>query len=146
MHYTFAKHYSLANPPPANWRGGPTLPRVLLAEPEAESLAVYARHLDNAKLTVSVCLDLSNLVRHIRETDPHLLIVNPSSDLSLGIRMLEQAAVHFPDLPVITVGAAIPEIYLDRLMGNTGVTLHLNRALSQPSDVAVAAQHLLNHY
>jgi hypothetical protein len=137
MDYMFTRHYIFNQPAAAN-----NLPRVLLAEPEPEALAVYARHLSQARFLVSVCLDLDQLLRHVEEAVPHLLILNPGPDLAVTVRLLEQASRRWPKLLVITVGRAIPDAYLDRLMAS-GVSLHLNRSLCRPVDIAIAARHLL---
>jgi DNA-binding NtrC family response regulator len=141
MDYLFHQHYSLQAPsgpfaPPS------ASPVVLLAETEPEALALYARHLANASLLVSVCLDLGQLLRQIRAAQPHLLVINPAPDIAATITALRQVAAAHPGLPIITVGAPIPDPYLDRLMA-TGVALHINRTLSQPRDIAVAARQIL---
>lgn len=139
MDYLFRQHYSLKPKQTQPAVGSPT---VLLAESEAEALAVYARHLTRANLLVNVCLDLAGLHRQVKEVGPQLLVINPSSNLPGTLIVLEQIQSTHPALPIITVGAPIPDSYLDRLMAS-GVALHLNRTLSQPRDLAIAARQIL---
>jgi hypothetical protein len=139
MNYLFHYHHTLQSPEGARTSGAPL---VLLAETEPEALALYARHLAQVRLLVNVCLDLSQLARQAAEIRPQLLVINPTSDLSAAIAVLRQVMTAQPGLPVITVGSAIPDSYLDRLMAS-GVVLHINRNLSQPRDVAVAARQIL---
>jgi hypothetical protein len=138
MNYIFRQHYTL----PRSDAGFSQMPVVLLAEPEAETLAVYARHLTRAQLSVNVCMELSLVLRQIREVKPHLLIINPMPDLAPAINLLRQVAETYPGLPIITIGLAIPDPYLDRLMA-AGVTLHINRTLTRPPDIAIAARQIL---
>lgn len=141
MDYLFHQHYTLQQQPdglPAT----PGFPVVLLAESEPEALALYARHLAGAHLLVNVCMDLGQLSRQAQELQPHLLIVNPAPDIVSTIAVLKRIAMALPSLPIITIGSAIPDLYLDRLMA-TGVALHINRTLSQPRDIAVAARQIL---
>lgn len=139
MDYLFRQHYSLKPQSEQSQASGPT---VLLAESEAEALALYARHLTKANLLVNVCLDLTHLHRQVREIEPHLLVVNPSSNLSATLVVIKRIQTTHPALPIITVGGPIPDTYLDRLMAS-GVALHLNRTLSQPRDLAIAARQIL---
>lgn len=141
MKYLFRQHYSLqgADMKPSKQ---PAAPTVLLVEPEPEALAMYARHLSRANLLVNVCLELVNLMRHVQEVRPHLLVINPTPNLRASLAVLKQIQVKHPALPIITVGAPIPDPYLDQLMA-TGVALHINRYLSQPRDIAVAARQIL---
>jgi hypothetical protein len=140
MDYLFRRHYKMQ--PSASAQPTVAAPLVLLAEPEAEALAVYARHLTKANLLVNICLELSLLIRQVEEVRPHLLVLNPGKDIAEAISILQQVTGTNPGLPVITIGGAIPDHYLDRLMA-TGVALHLNRSLTQPRDIAVAAKQLL---
>lgn len=135
MQYIFRKNYTMQNEP-----SGP--PLVLLAEPEPEALALYARHLTRANLLVNVCLELSGVLRQIQHASPQLLIINPSADIAYGLVLLRKISSRHPELPIITIGGAIPDPYLDRLMAS-GVAFHLNRSLTQPRDIAVAARQIL---
>jgi DNA-binding NtrC family response regulator len=140
MDYLFRQHYSLK--PKQSSLPSAQAPTVLLSESEAEALALYARHLTRANMLVNVCLDLGTLHRQVRELGPQLLVVNPSSNLAGTLVVLERIQATHPALPIITVGAPIPDSYLDRLMAS-GVALHLNRTLSQPRDLAIAARQIL---
>ncbi len=145
MEYLFRQHYTLQTPPGSVGPVDaivPVMPVVLLAEPEPEALALYARHLVRADLLVNVCMELSRLLRQVQDTRPGLLIINPTPDLGAAISLLRQVAAAHPGMPVITIGSAIPDAYLDRLMAS-GVALHLNRSLTQPRDIAVAARQIL---
>jgi len=137
MDYLFRQHYTVRQPAPLS-----AAPSVLLAESEPEALALYARHLSEANLLVNVCLDLNRLLTNINEVQPHLLIINPAPDLAGTIASLRQVAASYPGLPIISIGAPVPDPFLDRLMA-TGVALHINRTLSQPRDIAVAARQIL---
>jgi DNA-binding NtrC family response regulator len=140
MDYLFRQHYTM-NP---GMSVASSTPMVLLAEPEPEALALYARHLSRADLLVSVCLEARRLPYHVQEAQPHLLVINPMPDLALSLNMLEYISQLQPGLPVITVGTAIPDHYLDRLM-SLGVSLHINRSLSQPRDIVIAARQILGY-
>jgi len=144
MNYVFRQHYTWQTPSSDVTlnRGDRNFPTVLLVEAEPEALALYAGHLTKANLLVNVCLELSDVLRQISETQPHLLIVNPSRDLNQALAVLSQVTRLEPGLPIITVGGTIPDPYLDRLMA-TGVALHLNRLLTQPRDIAIAARQIL---
>jgi len=133
MDYIFRQHYNAVSA---------TTPVILLAEPEPEALALYARHLTNADLLVNVCMELHQLLQQVRQVRPHLLIINPAPDITATILLLRQVLSLYPDLPIITVGAPVPDPYLDRLMA-AGVALHINRSLSQPRDIAIAARQML---
>ncbi len=141
MDFLFRQHYTLQAPSPIPTVAAGT-PLVLLLETEPESLSLYIGHLTKANMLVNVCGELSQLLRQVKEIQPHLLIVNPSHDLKLALAVLSQVASAQPGLPIITVGPSIPDPYLDRLMA-TGVALHLNRRLTQPRDIAVAARQIL---
>jgi DNA-binding NtrC family response regulator len=141
MDFLFRQHYTL-KAPKSPLQAEASAPLVLLVETEPESLALYASHLAKASMLVNVCLELSELQRQVRDIEPHLLIVNPSHNLNLALTVLRQIAKAHPGLPIITVGGSIPDPYLDRLMA-TGVALHLNRQLTQPRDIAVAARQIL---
>jgi DNA-binding NtrC family response regulator len=141
MEYLFRQHYNL-QPLPDAIAPDSASPIVLLAESEPEALALYARHLARADLQVNVCMELALLLRQVQDSRPGLLIINPTPDITAAIALLRQIAAAQPGIPVITIGAAIPDAYLDQLMAS-GVALHLNRSLTRPQDIAVAARQLL---
>ncbi len=140
MNYIFKTSYRLNNSP---------LPRdsrmVLLVEAEPEASAVYKRHLTQATgLEVAVCLNLLSLSQQLQDLRPDLLIINPMPNLKASLKSLLHAKQLYPGLLIITLGYAIPDDYLDRFM-KLGVSAHINRHLSRPQDVALAAQQVLNY-
>jgi hypothetical protein len=141
MNFLFRQHYKLQAQQPSQPEAQ-SEPVVLLLEQEPESLALYASHLAKANMLVNVCLELSQLARQVNQIQPHLLIINPTRDINLALAILNQVVQTQPGLPIITIGGSIPDPYLDRLMA-VGVALHLNRWLTQPRDIAVAARQIL---
>ena len=140
MDYIFRTHYRLTS----NSMSKP-IPVVLLAETEPEACAMYRRHLTaGADLEVSVCGSLAALSGQLETLQPDLLIINPGPNLKGSLKFLGRAKRLYPALRIITLGYAIPEDYLDELM-QLGVSAHINRYLSRPQDVALAAQQVLSN-
>jgi DNA-binding NtrC family response regulator len=143
MKYMFLNHYRVSKenavPQVAH---GPDFPTVLLAESDPEMVAIYTRHLNKADLAVILCIEPTQLIRHVTEVRPHLLVLNPTYDPANSVMLLEQVTKHAPHLPIVTIGHAIPDPYLDRIMA-TGVSLHLNRSFSQPRDLVIAIRQIL---
>ena len=140
MNYVFHQHYSISPntfTPNADFR-----PVVLLAESNPETMAMYARHLNGDDVSVCVCVDMSQVHRHVSVIKPHVLILNPSPDFRLSFDIVKKSIAAHPQLSVITVGDFIPDKYLDKLM-SLGVSLHIKRSLSQPRDLVAAVRQVL---
>ena len=115
---------------------------ILLAEPEPEARAVYRKHLAGPDVTVRICDDLSKLLEHLALLEPDLLIINPGKNPARSLAFLQSIKNTQPALRIITLGYGTPDDYLDRFM-QIGVSYHINRHLTRPQDVAIAAQQVL---
>jgi hypothetical protein len=136
MQYIFKKSYRLAFPAGSE-------PSLLLAEPEAEARALYARHLAGLSSQLVLCGDLEEVALLVRESKPDLVIISASGDFGRLVRCLERAKASHPPVSIITLGHGIPVEALDQLMG-LGVSVHINRGITRPQDVAGAAQAILS--
>ncbi len=139
MQYLFYNHYYIE---PMNLENSQKI--ILLAEPEAESRALYTKHLASANMLVEICEDLSQLIDKLASFEPDLLIVNPGTNPAHSLVFLQQVKKNQPTLSIITIGYGTPEEYLDRFM-ELGVSCHINRNLTRPQDVVVAAQQVLEN-
>lgn len=137
MNYLFYNHYYI-NPMISNQNDK----IILLAEPEAESRALYHKHLLSPGITVQICADLSQLLENLTTLEPDLLIINPGPNPARSLVFLQNIKKTQPALRIITIGYGTPDDYLDRFM-QLGVSYHINRHLTRPQDVAVAAQQVL---
>ncbi len=118
-------------------------PIILLAESDPETMAMYVRHLGSAEFAVCVCVDLRLVPQHVINLKPAVLVLNPSPNLRLSLDVLRRSMIAHPTLSVITMGDVIPDQYMDQLM-RSGVSMHINRSLSQPRDLVVAVRQMLN--
>lgn len=139
MQYMFYNHYYIE---PMIVKNSQKI--ILLAEPEAESRALYTKHLIGANMLVEICEDLSELTQKLISSEPDLLIVNPGSNPARSLVFLQNVKKTQPSLSIITIGYGTPEEYLDRFM-EIGVSCHINRNLTRPQDVVVAAQQVLEN-
>ena len=137
MNYIFYNHYYIE--PMIFTR---TKKTILLAEPEPEARALYHKYLTSPNVTVSVCGDLSKLLEHLTLLEPDLLIINPGKNPAHSLAFLQSIKQAQPVLRIITIGYGTPDSYLDRFM-QLGVSYHINRHLTRPQDIAVAAQQVL---
>lgn len=138
MKYLFYNHYYIE--PMISTSSNKT---ILLAEPEAESRALYRKHLSASPgITVTICVDLTQLLDDLTSLKPDLLIVNPGKNPARSVVFLQRIKKLQPALRIITIGYGTPDDYLDRYM-QLGVSYHINRHLTRPQDVAVAAQQVL---
>ena len=150
MQYLFRQHYSLKpglqqpelKPNILIAPSAPTQLTVLIAEPNPETMAMYKRHLDEDDVAVYLCADITQTGRYVQHIKPKVLVINPAPNLTASLNILKQVMIIQPSLSVITIGSLIPEFYLDKLM-SLGVSLHINRSLSQPRDLATAVKRML---
>lgn len=115
---------------------------ILLAEPELEARGLYEKHLVGPDIEVYVCQDQNKLHENLADINPDLLIINPGTNPARSLVFLQSIKKNHPYLKIITIGYGTPDDYLDRFM-QIGVSYHINRHLTRPQDVAVAAQQVL---
>lgn len=140
MDYIFFQHYNLET------MLSERQPKIiLLAEPEPESQALYRRHLDAPDFVVNVCNDLAEIHNLLSSTLPDLLILNPGANPVRSLTILKGIKKNYPAMRIITLGYGTPEEYLDRFM-QLGVSYHINRNLTRPQDVAMAARQVLQDF
>lgn len=137
MNYIFHNHYYIEPMTPVTSKK-----TILLAEPEQEARVLYYRHLSNSDASVILCTDLSTLLEDLTMLKPDLLVINPGENPANSLAFLRNIKKTQPNLRIITIGYGTPDEYLDRFM-QLGVSYHINRHLTRPQDVAVAAQQVL---
>lgn len=140
MNYVFHQHYSIS--PNTFTADEDFRPIVLLAESDPETMAMYARQLNGADVSVCICVDMGQVPYHVSNLKPDILVLNPSPDFRLSFDIVKKSIAAHPHLSVITIGDLIPDQYLDQLMG-LGVSFHINRSLSQPRDLVAAVRQIL---
>ncbi len=139
MDYITTQKFSLRNQPFVSLFGA----TVLLVEPEAESCAIYSRQFEGVHMNVITCGRFDEMISRVQEDSPDIIIVNPSHDISKGIRFVTLLKNQHPAIPVITIGQSILETHLDAIM-KAGVSFHINRQFTQPRDILLAVEQVLN--
>jgi DNA-binding response OmpR family regulator len=138
MQYVFQQNFTIK---PGLLESNPKT--VLLVEVDPEASAMYARHLSGIDVTVAVCGEPFRMLDHIAQSRADLMVFNPMPDVKQSIRLLREARSAYPSLPVISIGGTITDQSLDALMA-AGVTMHINRYLTQPRDLSLAVQQILS--
>ncbi len=139
MEYITRQKFSLRNQPFISLFGA----TVLLVEPEAEACAVFTRQLEGVHMKVISCGEFHKMMEQVEKESPDIVIVNPTHDIKKGVAFVESLKKKHPHVPVITIGKSIREGYLDAIM-KAGVAFHLNRQFTQPRDLLLAVEQLLN--
>lgn len=138
MTYISQYHHTLRNQPFVNLNGI----IVVLVEPEAETRAFYSRQLEEIGIQVHLADALDRMLPTVQANSPDVVIVNPSSDLESGFKLIKMLKREFSDLPVITMTMAMREDQLDAIM-QAGVSLHINRGLTKPRDLLLALEQVI---
>lgn len=115
---------------------------VLLVEPESEARAFYSQQLANISVRVVAVEDIRSLHTDAVAAEPDIVIVNPSADVQVGVRVLKAFRDAYPNVPIITMTLTMPDETIDAIM-STGVSLHINRGLTRPRDVLIAMEQVL---
>lgn len=134
----YKQKFSLRNQPFISLYGA----TVLFVEPDAESCALYSRHLTGVHMNVITCGSLEQMLGEVMAAIPDVMIVNPSHNLKQGVQLVGLVKHQFPKLPIITISKAIRDTDLDAIM-SAGVSFHINRQFSQPRDLLIAIEQAL---
>jgi CheY-like chemotaxis protein len=139
MQYVFQKNFTVR---PEMLESTPSK-IILLVEPDLEASAMYSRHLSGIDVSIVTCHQLSDMLQRIATSGADIVILNPMHDVKQSIKVLRQARSSYPSLPVISIGGRLADQSLDQLMA-AGVTMHINRYLTQPRDLYFAVQQILS--
>ncbi len=138
MEYIYKQKFSLRNQPFVSLYGA----TVLFVEPDNEACALYSRHMTDVHMYVVTCGSVEDMMGQVMQVTPDVLIINPTHDLDHSISLMRLIKAQFPKLPIITISETIRDNYLDAIM-NAGVSLHINRRLTQPRDLLLAIEQTL---
>lgn len=138
MNYIAQHHHTLTQSPFEVLNGA----TVLLVEPDPENRAFYSKQLSEINMHVITCDSLAAMQSLIKESNPNVVIVDPSENVAKGTSLVKQLKQEFPDLPVITISMTMREEQLDAIM-QSGVSLHINRGLTRPRDLLLALEQVL---
>jgi len=139
MDYITSQKFSMRNQPFISLFGA----TVLLVEPEAEACAVYTRQFQGVNMNVITCGTVDEMLARVKEDVPDVVIVNPTYDIAQGVQLVTMLKQNHPKIPVITIGQSILEAHLDAMM-KAGVSFHINRQFTQPRDILLALEQILN--
>jgi DNA-binding response OmpR family regulator len=117
---------------------------VLLFEPDPELSAIYHRHLRGAAMAVVRAPSHEELPSMVQTYEPDLLICSLDPDPNRVVKMLRYVKHYAPSVLIVTLGSGAIEFSAAALL-ELGVSAHINRSLTRPVDVALAAHDLL-HY
>ncbi len=115
---------------------------VLLVDPEPENRSFYGQQLEGMGMKVLVLDSLAQMIAAARTHSPDVVIVNPSPDYNAGSKHIQSLRQQFPVLPVISMTTTIPDEVIDAMM-KAGVSLHINRGLTQPRDLLLALEQVI---
>ncbi len=138
MDYLVKHHHTLRNAPFQILNGA----TVLLVEPEAEDRAFYASQLSGVNMNVVTSDSVNNMHLVARESNPDVVILNPSENIVVAITLVRNLREEFPTLPVITMSMTMREDHLDAIM-ESGASFHINRGLTRPRDLLLALEQVL---
>ncbi len=138
MNYIVQHHHTLRSQPFEALNGI----TVLLVEPEAEDRSFYSNQLSDVNVNVVPVDDLKTMHVMAQESNPDVVIVNPSRDITTGIQLVKSLKQEFPDLPVITMSMTMREDHLDAIM-ESGASVHINRGLTRPRDLLLALEQVI---
>ncbi len=138
MNYIVQHHHTLRREPFEALNGI----TVLLVEPEAEDRSFYSNQLSDVNVNVVPVDDLKTMHVMAQESNPDVVIVNPSRDITTGIQLVKSLKQEFPDLPVITMSMTMREDHLDAIM-ESGASVHINRGLTRPRDLLLALEQVI---
>lgn len=138
MNYIVQHHHTLRHQPFEALNGI----TVLLVEPEAEDRSFYSSQLSDVNVNVVPVDDLKIMHLMAQESNPDVVIVNPSRDITTGIQLVKNLKQEFPDLPVITMSMTMREDHLDAIM-ESGASVHINRGLTRPRDLLLALEQVI---
>jgi hypothetical protein len=120
--------------------------RIVVAEPETELFGIYDRHFSEEGLTAHHCRELSSLLGHLANLEPHVLVV--SLEFREGIehtrRFLAHIKKYYPLTHLITVSKGGGPEHM-KIPMQLGVSGHINRQLSRPQDVVMIVKAILNN-
>lgn len=138
MDYITQHHHTMQTEPFDNLNGAV----VLLVDPESESRNFYGHQLEDIGMKVLELESLAKMVAATKTHSPDVVIVNPSPDYNAGSKQIQSLREQFPVLPVITMTTTIPDDVIDAMM-KAGVSLHINRGLTQPRDLLLALEQVI---
>lgn len=138
MDYIVQHHHTLTKTPFEVLNGA----TVLLVEPEPENRSFYSSQLSGVNMNVVESDTLAAMQTLVQESNPDVVIVNPSENIAKGIDLVKILKQKFPSLPVITMSMTMREDHLDAIM-QSGVSLHINRGLTRPRDLLLALEQVL---
>ncbi len=115
---------------------------VLLVEPESENRSFYSNQLSELNMKVVPLDNLGSMHTMALESNPDVVIVNPSENIAVGISLVKTLKQQFPKLPIITMSLTMREDQLDAIM-ESGASMHINRGLTRPRDLLLALEQVL---
>lgn len=139
MDTIITKQYSLRDQPFYSLVGV----TVGLVDGDTQSLSFYTQKLQQANLEVIGFESLADLARHVISMPIDIVIFSPRTEqLSGELSALKSFIDQNPQLPLITMAKTMQEMQIDAIM-KLGARLHINRDLTQPRDVLIALQQIL---
>lgn len=138
MDYIVKHHHTLTEAPFERLNGT----TVLLVDPHPENRSFYSQQLSGVNMHVITGDTLNALQSLAQQSNPDVVIIDPSENISAGINLVKLLKREFPDLPILTMSMTMREDHLDAIM-QSGVSLHINRGLTRPRDLLLALEQVL---
>ena len=140
MSYIHKQKFNISDLVPEDLR----VRHVLVVEPEYYSRQLYVKHLREHGFKPAHSSDLSEGLVLLKSLKPQAAILSPHAESSYEnfIYALSLVRKMYPELPIITVGEALPVSVLAEIMG-LGVSGHLEKKLTRPGDIVTVINAIL---